>query len=84
MNPSSPRLEPVEYTIEVEGVVAPRWAEWFKGLEVSFLACNSEPRHTLLVATVPDQSALPAVLARVTGLNLKIVSVTPGTRCCSS
>ncbi|MBM3122674.1 MAG: hypothetical protein FJZ97_10910 [Chloroflexi bacterium] len=84
MNPSSPRLQAVQYSIEVEGIVAPRWAEWFKGLEVSFVACSSQPRHTLLVATLPDQSALPAVLARVTGLNLKIVSVTPGMPGCSS
>ena len=84
MNPSSPRVQAVQYSIEVEGIVAPRWGEWFKGLEVSFVACSSDPRHTLLVATLPDQSALPALLARVTGLNLKIVSLTPGTSCCSS
>jgi hypothetical protein len=78
MMPSSPRLQTVLYTIEVEGIVAARWAEWFRGLEVRFIPCQSRPKHTLLIATLPDQSALPALLARVTGLNLKVIAVTPG------
>jgi hypothetical protein len=81
MNPSSPRLQAVQYSIEVEGIVAPRWAEWFKGLEVTFIPSSTDPKHTVLIATLPDQSALPALLARVTGLNLKILSVAPGSCC---
>jgi hypothetical protein len=67
----------VQYSIEVDGIVDPRWADWFRGLEVTFVPSTADPRRTILVATLPDQSALPALLARVTGLNLKIVAVTP-------
>ena len=40
---------------------------------------SSDAEAYAAVATLPDQSALPALLAHVTGLNLKIVSLTPGT-----
>lgn len=68
----------IQYTIEVEGVIDPRWAEWFQGLSVSVVPSQADARRTVLIASLPDQSALPALLTRVTGLNLTVVSVTPG------
>jgi hypothetical protein len=68
----------MQYTVEVEGIVDPRWSQWFNGLSVVLVPSPEDPRRTALIATLPDQSALPALLARVIGLNLKIVSVTPG------
>jgi hypothetical protein len=67
----------VEYAIEVAGVIDPRWSEWFDDLEVSILPPGSDVQRTILIARVPDQSALPALLSRVTGLNLTVLSVTP-------
>jgi len=67
----------IQYAIEVEGVIHPRWAEWFNGLSVSVLPSRTDGRRSVLVASLPDQSALPALLTCVTGLNLKVVSVTP-------
>ena len=68
----------VQYAIEVEGVIDPRWAEWFNGLSVTVGPSQTDARRTVLIASLPDQSALPALLTRVTGLNLTVVSVTPG------
>ena len=67
----------IQYAIEIEGVIHPRWAEWFNGLSVSVLPSQTDERRSVLIASLPDQSALPALLTRVTGLNLKVVSVTP-------
>jgi hypothetical protein len=68
----------IQFSIEVEGVLNPRWEEWFNGLSVAVVPSSSNPGRTMLIASVPDQSALPAVLARVSDLNLKVVSVRPG------
>lgn len=68
----------MNYTIEVDGVVDGRWSEWFGDLEVMFIPSQTDRRHTILIARLPDQAALPALLMRVTGLNLRVVSVTPG------
>jgi hypothetical protein len=75
-DPSRP-AQSIQFAIEVEGVLDPRWEEWFSGLSVSVVPSGTNAKRTMLIATVPDQSALPAVLARVTGLNLKVVSVRP-------
>ncbi len=77
MTASEDRAEPVQYAIEVDGIVDPRWSEWFGDLEVTLTPSQAAPGRTTLLARLPDQSALPALLARVTGLNLKVVSVTP-------
>jgi len=74
------KTQALRFAIEVEGVVDPRWSEWFSGLDVAFVPCAADAANTLLIASLPDQAALPALLARVTGLNLKVVSVTPGTK----
>ncbi len=70
--------KPIQYAVEVEGIIDARWSEWFSGLDVSFVPSSLDARRTILIASLPDQSALPALLARVTGLNLKVLSVTPG------
>lgn len=77
MKPLRPRIQRIEYAIEVEGVVDERWSEWFDEGEVTVIPSRSNPQRTTLVASLPDQSALPALLARVTGLNLRVISVSP-------
>ncbi|HET7012048.1 MAG TPA: hypothetical protein VFI11_14830 [Anaerolineales bacterium] len=68
-------LQWLEYVIEVDGVVDPRWSEWLSGVDIRLSPADAA--RTILTARLPDQTALPALLARVTGLNLKILSVTP-------
>ena len=70
-----PRL--VHVAIEVEGIIDPRWSEWFNGQEVRLTPSTADASRTTLTADLPDQSALPALLASVTGLNLRVISVTP-------
>ncbi len=70
--------QPVQYAIEVDGVVDARWSEWFGDLEVTLVPSQADPHRTTLIARLPDQSALPALLTRVNGLNLRVISVTPG------
>jgi hypothetical protein len=76
---SASSVQAVRYVIEVEGVVDPRWMEWFDDQDVQIMPTVYE-RHTTLIAQVADQAALPAMLARITGLNLKILSVRPAGR----
>jgi hypothetical protein len=78
MPDSPPRAQGVQFALEVEGILDPRWAECFDGVPVAVVPSRPGARQTTLIVTLPDQSALPAVLARVTGLNLKVVSVRPG------
>jgi hypothetical protein len=69
----------VQFVIEVDGVIDPRWTEWFDDQDVQIMPTAYE-RHTTLIAQLADQAALPALLARITGLNLKILSVKPAGR----
>jgi hypothetical protein len=68
----------IQCAIEVEGILDSRWAGWFDGLPVKMVPSGPDGRRTTLIADLPDQSALPAVLARVTSLNLKVLSVRLG------
>jgi len=73
-----PGVKPILYAIEIDAIVDSRWSEWFDDLDVTLTPSTSNPQHTIPSARLPDQSALPALLSRVTGLNLKVLSVTPG------
>lgn len=77
MTRPAPGGQTFRYVIEVVGVVDCRWSEWFDDVEVTILPSQDDPHCTTLIAYLPDQSALPGLLARVTGLNLKVLSVTP-------
>ncbi len=78
MTDSSQRTQGVMFTLEVEGILDPRWAEWFDETPVVVVPSAAAAGRTTLIITVPDHSALPAALARATGLNLKVVSVRLG------
>jgi len=79
--PPGPSREPgdIRYLVEVDGVVDPRWVEWFEGQDVNIVPSLSFPQRTVLIVQLPDQAALPALLARVTGLNLRVITVRPAT-----
>lgn len=61
----------IGYSILVEGILDADWSDWFAGLRV---APHGE-RETLITGSVPDQSALFAILARLQTLNVALVSV---------
>jgi hypothetical protein len=62
------------YEIKIEGLLDPRWSDWFAGLRLT----NLEGGETLLSGSLPDQAALHGVLERIRDLNVKLISVT----CC--
>ncbi len=59
------------YQIRVQGHIAPEWAVWFEGMEIS---CRSDGT-TCLTGMLPDQAALHGVLLKICNLNLVLVSV---------
>ena len=75
--PSQP-AHGIECAIEVEGILDSRWADWFDGFAVAMVPSGADGKRTTLLVDLPDQNAVPAVLARVTSLNLKVVSVRLG------
>ena len=62
---------PAVYEIRVEGIVDPRWSDWFDGLSVSAAGEN----ETLIAGIVADQAALRGLLEKVWDLNLTLISV---------
>lgn len=63
-----------EYTIIVEGVIDPRWSQWFGGM--SLVAHESERfgQVTVLSGRVIDQASLRGVLVRLWDLNLTVLA----------
>ncbi|MCB8980422.1 MAG: hypothetical protein H6657_23675 [Ardenticatenaceae bacterium] len=65
-----------QYEIRIQGFLDPLWADWFSGLAMTHLPEN----ETLLTGPLPDQAALHGVLERIRDLNLKLLSVSCGSR----
>lgn len=60
------------YEIRLGGLLDPRWAAWFDGLDLT-----TEPAGTTrLRGPLADQSALHGVLQRVRDVGLPLISVT--------
>ena len=60
------------YEIRVQGHLAPRWSDWFDGLDLT-----REPGGTTLIAgDVTDQSALHGLLQKLRDAGLPLISVT--------
>ena len=65
---------PACYEIRVAEPLDPIWQQWFPELEI--LPARAQPGPgTLLRGTLPDQSALFGLLARVRDLNLTLLEV---------
>ena len=62
---------PTQYEIRVNGVLDPRWADWFDGLRVS----SDERGQTIIAGPVADQAALHGLLTRIRDLGLELLSV---------
>ena len=59
------------YQVKVQGRLAPEWAEWFDGMQISHDAHGD----TLLTGALPDQAALHGLLARVRDLGLVLLAL---------
>jgi hypothetical protein len=58
------------YQIRLKGVLDSSWSDWFDGFTITL-----QGDETLLAGTVPDQSALHGILAKINDLGLPIVSI---------
>ena len=57
---AAPAEPPTYYEIRVSGVLDPRWAAWFEGLQVA----SDDHGETTITGPVADQAALHGLLAR--------------------
>lgn len=58
------------YQIRLKGTLDSSWSDWFGGFSI-----NVKGDETVLIGSVPDQSALHGILAKINDLGLSIVSV---------
>jgi hypothetical protein len=58
------------YQIHIRGKLDSKWSEWFSGFSIAHT--NGE---TVLAGTVPDQSALYGILAKLHDLGLTLLRV---------
>jgi NADH dehydrogenase len=61
----------VRYEIRIDGILDPRWSDWFDGMEIS----NEADEVTVLAGPVTDVAALHGLLDRIGDLNLSLISV---------
>jgi hypothetical protein len=54
--------------IRIEGRLDEKWAEWFEGFDFTY----TETGDTLLFGSVPDQSALYGLIAKLRDLGVKL------------
>jgi hypothetical protein len=62
----------VDFTIciRVKGALSEDWSDWLDGL----LVTPDETGNTILMGSIPDQSALRGILGKLWDLNLTILS----------
>ena len=61
----------VHCEIRIKGHLAPRWSEWFGGLDI-----EARPNgEGVLAGALPDQAALYGVLDRLRDLGIALISV---------
>jgi hypothetical protein len=61
---------PARYEIRVESALHERWSAWFDGLGIEVV-----DDATVLRGSVPDLSALHAILDKICDLGLTVISV---------
>lgn len=59
-----------KYNIRVRGVLSSSWSEWFDSFTIRI-----DCQETILEGSVPDQSALHGLLAKINDLGLSLISV---------
>lgn len=68
-DPSKPSI----YQIRLKGHLAPRWADWFAGMEIAL----TTEGDTLLTGPMTDQAALHGVLKKIRDAGLPLISLNP-------
>ena len=63
--------QPVHYEITVQGVLGPRWSDWFDGLQLT----SDADGRTTSAGPVADQAALHGLLTRIRDLGLTLLTV---------
>ena len=63
--------QPVHYEITVQGVLGPRWSDWFDGLQLT----SDADGRTTITGPVADQAALHGLLTRIRDLGLPLLTV---------
>ena len=66
---------PKIYVITVQGRLDPSWSEWFSGMTIAAEESGEGRTVTTLTGPVVDQAALHGLLARISDLNLTLLSV---------
>jgi hypothetical protein len=62
---------PGRYEILIKEQIDDKWLAWFD----EFIITRTESGETLLTGSIPDQSALHGLLAKIRDLNLTLISV---------
>jgi hypothetical protein len=63
--------QPGRYKILIKEQIDGKWLAWFD----EFTITRTESGETLLTGSIPDQSALHGLLARIRDLNLTLISI---------
>ncbi|MEY2567577.1 MAG: hypothetical protein QOE35_2106 [Actinomycetota bacterium] len=61
-----------QYEIRIKGHLAPRWAAWFDGMNLT----NEDDGTTVIRGAVVDQAALHGVLQKLRDVGVSLVSLT--------
>jgi len=67
-DPSNSRQK---YQITVNGILDPKWTDWFDGFEITPQADN----RTILVGSIKDQASLHGLLDKIHNLGLSLLSL---------
>ena len=63
--------KPTFYQIRVTGHLDDTWVDWFEGLTIF----NQYDGDAILSGSIPDQTALHAILTRIYNIGLTLISV---------
>ncbi len=66
---------PATYQITVQGSIDPSWSDRLEGMTITLPTGDADPKITILVGELGDQSALNGVLNSLYNLRLFVVSI---------
>lgn len=67
--------EGMYYDIRIQGVLDEQWSDWFNHSTISTEWVDEKIQETHLIACVPDQAKLRAILNKIWDLNLTVIAV---------
>jgi hypothetical protein len=63
------------YVIKVNGIIDPRWMDWFNGMQLTYEKQSDGSTLSILTGKLLDQSSLHGKLRILRDLNLTLVAV---------